>query len=78
MSTHHLATIVSGSKAHLGRFDASIELICTAPKLIHLLTRTSEILEEHRFIQVARVQRLDREITEVLDSLAEVIGRAAE
>jgi hypothetical protein len=66
---HHVATIISGSRRNLPRFDQSIALIEAAPHMEELLEETLAMLNDFGFLQSPTAQQLEKRISQLLDTL---------
>lgn len=69
-SSHHIATVISGSLSQLERFDDSIAMMEASPKMVGLLNDTLEVLNDFGFIQSPYTQDLERRISSLLSNLS--------
>lgn len=68
-TSHHVATIISGSISQLDRFDESVAILEASPKMIGLLSDTLEVLNDFGFVQSPHVQELEKKISTLLSGL---------
>lgn len=66
---YHIATIISGSKEQVDRFEACLKLIEAAPEMKEVLEGTLSLLNDFGFVQSPRAKLTAESIRGLLDRI---------